>query len=228
MTIATNTKKTASRNGATPGATPGVAPGAKNGKAKRPIKPVIWTNTSVRIGDLQLWDDNPRMSDELEARRIVQSWHLWGQVIPINIGPKYEVYDGHQRIKALLTVYDENYIIECRQSDRPLTNDERKAFTLDLHIGANGRFDYDKLFTWDAKLLMTHGIDQHLLIETKRTQDAITKLFKTHADQTEVDAEPQIDRAAELRKKWGVERGQIWGLGKIVYCPKCNAIHRID
>jgi DNA modification methylase len=32
--------------------------------------------------------------------------------------------------------------------------------------------------------------------------------------QTEVDAEPQIDRAAELAKKWGVERGQVWQLGE--------------
>jgi DNA modification methylase len=29
-----------------------------------------------------------------------------------------------------------------------------------------------------------------------------------------VDAEPQIDKAEELRKKWGVERGQIWELGE--------------
>jgi len=28
-----------------------------------------------------------------------------------------------------------------------------------------------------------------------------------------VDAEPQIDKAAELQKKWGTERGQVWRLG---------------
>jgi DNA modification methylase len=30
----------------------------------------------------------------------------------------------------------------------------------------------------------------------------------------EVDAEPQIDRAAELQKEWKTERGQIWELGE--------------
>lgn len=30
---------------------------------------------------------------------------------------------------------------------------------------------------------------------------------------SEADAEPQIDRADELAKKWGVERGQMWELG---------------
>ncbi|MCE7957368.1 MAG: hypothetical protein DYH06_05445, partial [Acidobacteria bacterium ACB2] len=29
----------------------------------------------------------------------------------------------------------------------------------------------------------------------------------------DVDAEPQLDRAQELRKAWGVEKGQLWQLG---------------
>jgi DNA modification methylase len=31
--------------------------------------------------------------------------------------------------------------------------------------------------------------------------------------ETDVDAEPQIDKAEELREKWGVETGQLWQLG---------------
>jgi len=30
---------------------------------------------------------------------------------------------------------------------------------------------------------------------------------------TDADAEPQIDKAEELRAKWGVELGQVWQLG---------------
>src|SRR3990167_6397570 len=33
-------------------------------------------------------------------------------------------------------------------------------------------------------------------------------------DEGLVDVEPRIDEADELRKKWGVERGQIWTLGE--------------
>lgn len=33
-------------------------------------------------------------------------------------------------------------------------------------------------------------------------------------NEEDVDAEPQIDRAEELRSKWGVERGQLWRLGE--------------
>jgi len=41
--------------------------------------------------------------------------------------------------------------------------------------------------------------------------------------------EPQIDRAAELQKKWGTEPGQLWTIAsktvppaKVVKCPHCN------
>lgn len=39
------------------------------------------------------------------------------------------------------------------------------------------------------------------------------------------DAEPQVDRAEELRQKWGVKTGDLWGLGKYTVCPKCGKRH---
>ena len=45
------------------------------------------------------------------------------------------------------------------------------------------------------------------------------------ADEPPEDVEPQIDKAEELRVKWGVESGQLWGLGKGYYCPKCGKWH---
>lgn len=41
----------------------------------------------------------------------------------------------------------------------------------------------------------------------------------------DADAEPQIDRAEELREQWGVSTGQIWGMGKHTICPKCGKRH---
>jgi len=46
--------------------------------------------------------------------------------------------------------------------------------------------------------------------------------------------EPQIDRAAELQKKWGTEPGQLWTIAsktvppvKVVKCPHCNCEQEI-
>ena len=42
-----------------------------------------------------------------------------------------------------------------------------------------------------------------------------------------VDAEPQIDRAAELQKEWGTEAGQLWTVKSNWYkCPGCGKVHR--
>jgi DNA modification methylase len=41
--------------------------------------------------------------------------------------------------------------------------------------------------------------------------DAI--LAQADTQNTDADAEPQIDKAAELAEKWGVKRGQLWQLG---------------
>jgi DNA modification methylase len=43
---------------------------------------------------------------------------------------------------------------------------------------------------------------------------ALEELMTAAPPASDVDAEPQIDKADELRQKWGVERGQIWQLGE--------------
>ena len=41
------------------------------------------------------------------------------------------------------------------------------------------------------------------------------------------EVEPQIDRAAELQKKWGTELGQLWVVKSNWYkCPDCGKMHR--
>jgi DNA modification methylase len=48
---------------------------------------------------------------------------------------------------------------------------------------------------------------------TGYTAAALEELMTQVPPETEVDAEAQVDKADELRVKWGVERGQVWTLG---------------
>ena len=64
----------------------------------------------------------------------------------------------------------------------------------------------------------------HMLAELAEANGATTAAPAGNAD-----AEPQIDRAEELRKEWGVEPGQLWLLPsktlpprKVVTCPCCG------
>jgi len=174
---------------------------------------LTWTNVTVRLGDLKPWADNPRFSTKAQAERLLQSFKEFGQVQTVAVGPALEVYDGHQRLSALLTIYGPDHVIDARQSDRPLTDEERRKLVVTLHAGAVGAWDWDTLSSWDSPTLIDWGLNTDALKDWKRDVTALDSLLK--AEQTEpVDAEPQIARAEELRHKWGVETGDLWQIGE--------------
>jgi ParB family chromosome partitioning protein len=160
---------------------------------------ITWTNTRVRLGDLKPWADNPRMSTKAQARRLLKSFDTFGQVQTIAIGPDYEVYDGHQRLSALLTLYEgrpEPYLIDARQASRPLSDAERRELVVSLHAGAVGGWDWDRVSSWDASELQGWGMDAALL--TAWNNDALnlrTMLTEQIDEASAFGALPDEDRA---------------------------------
>jgi len=70
----------------------------------------VWTDVTISLGDLLPWSQNPRFSTKAQAARLLKSWKELGQFQTIAIGPQDEsgkapVYDGHQRLAALLTLH---------------------------------------------------------------------------------------------------------------------------
>jgi DNA modification methylase len=176
---------------------------------------ITWTNTRVRLGDLKPWADNPRMSSMAQARRLLKSFETFGQVQTIAIGPDYEVYDGHQRLSALLTLYEgrpEPYLIDARQASRELSDAERRELVVSLHAGAVGSWDWDRVSAWDASELQGWGMDKDLLKAWNNDANNLKELLKSEAPTA--DAEPQTDRAAELLEKWQCKPGDLWTLGE--------------
>jgi len=105
-----------------------------------------------------------------------------------------------------------NYEVDVRVSSRSLTEDERKKLTVYLHKGATGEFDFDLLANnFEIDDLLEWGFE---------TKDLDLDLWM---DELAEDAEPQIDKAEELREKWGVEFGQLWQLGEHrLICGDCT------
>ncbi|MCA9981689.1 MAG: hypothetical protein KDD89_12670, partial [Anaerolineales bacterium] len=106
---------------------------------------------------LKPWEQNPRQSTQAQAKRILQSMADFGQVQTVAISPDGEVYDGHQRLSALLAVYGADYELDARQSSRPLTDYERRGLVLALHATAAGEWDWDALANWDLPSLLPDG-----------------------------------------------------------------------
>jgi hypothetical protein len=182
---------------------------------------ITWTNITVRLGDLKPWELNPRQSSKAQAQRILRSFERFGQVEIIAVGPSFEVYDGHQRLSALRTLHGENFEVDARQSSRSLTEQERRELVVSLHAGAVGSWDWERVSSWDASDLQGWGMDKDLLKSWNNDANNLKELLKSEAPA--VDAEAEVDRAAELLEKWGVKLGDMFAVGDHrLICGDCT------
>ena len=88
---------------------------------------LVWQPITVTLSVLQPWPRNPRRMSKKQAERLLKSFADLGQFQTIAIGPGGEVYDGHQRLAALLKVHGPGYEVRALQASRPLTEAERLA-----------------------------------------------------------------------------------------------------
>lgn len=154
---------------------------------------LTWTNVTATLGSLKPWAHNPRYSTKVQAKRLLASWKELGQFQTIAIGPDGEVYDGHQRLSALLTVHGPDYTIDARQSNRALSDEERQKLVIIAHVGAVGSWDWDKLSGWDAPQLGEWGMDADAL--KAWNTDAAQLATMLGVEQTEAeppDTTPQL------------------------------------
>lgn len=165
---------------------------------------LTWHDDTRRLGDLVPWPRNPRDIDAVQAERLRESLGEFDQPLPIAIGPDGEVYDGHQRLKAWIEERGPDFQVAVRVSSRALTEKEREKLTVMLHKGAVGGWDWEELATWDAGKLVDWGF----------SEEELGELFDGDGGEAVDDPGPQIDKAGELLEKWGVERGQVWQVGR--------------
>jgi len=184
---------------------------------------INWTACDVKLGDLKPWDRNPKSISKNHARRLIEYWQRIGQFQTIAIGPGGEVYDGHQRLSCLLSVYGASYVVKCLRSSRPLTDEERQELVIAAHVGTTGQFDWDALSGWDASQLQEWGMDAETLQSWNTDATALREMLEAAKEEPPEDPGAQIDKAEELREKWGVETGQLWQLGEHrLICGDCT------
>ena len=173
---------------------------------------ISWTPITIELAALKPWERNPKTISKAHAKRLLANWQDLGQWQTIAIGTNGEVYDGHQRLSVLKAVYGDSYQVKALQSSRPLTDDERGRIAFEGTIGAVGQIDWEQVSSFDADALKGWGLDDSTLGDWKRDTAALDNFLKSESGEP-VDAEPQIDRAAELQEKWQVKRGDLWQIG---------------
>jgi len=165
---------------------------------------------------------NPKLhSDQIE-----NSIGRFGYVEPIVLDERTNrIVAGHGRKAALLklkssggtppdgVVVNENgdWIIPVIRGWWSKNDKEAEAYLI-----ASNRLV--ELGGWDEKELvamMSSFQSEDLLSGVGYTQSDITEMLSLNVSDVELsDAEPQIDRADELRKEWKVETGQLWEFGE--------------
>ncbi len=190
---------------------------------------ISWTNITIDLDSLEPWSENPKSISKASAKRLLDYWGRIGQFQTVAIGPqngngKYPVYDGHQRLHVLKAAHGGKFAIDARVSDRALTEDERAEMVVQAHVGTTGQWDWDRIASWDGEMLQTWGMDADLLGQWQTDAGALGVMLESGEEKNAgEDTEPQIDRAEELRKEWGVELGQMWQLGEHrLVCGDCT------
>ena len=113
-----------------------------------------------------------------------------------------ELIDGHLRQETLPNSMVPVLVLDVTEAEA-----DKLLLTLDPLAALAG--------TDGAKLTaLLDQVDSESAAVTKLLADlAAQALAATPVVVSDADAEPQIDRAEELRVKWGVETGQLWGCG---------------
>lgn len=185
-------------------------------KSSEKPKQSMANTVMVSVEDLNPSEYNPRRISDEEIQKIKKSITKFGFCNPIVANENPDrlniIIGGHQRFraakemgwKAIPVVYV-NLGIE-----------DEKTLNIALNkIG--GEFDEQALKK------MMDSMEKEALSMTGFDEKEIDKLMGQFEAADIKDAEPQIDKADELAKKYGVKTGQIWQLGNHrIACGDCT------
>jgi DNA modification methylase len=165
---------------------------------------------NIATNDLIPYARNAKRHDEAQVAKLAGSIREFGFNNPVLIDKDNGIVAGHGRIMAAQKLGLDK--VPCIRLGH-LTDTQRRAYILaDNRLAEIGG-------GWDEEMLKVELgalADQDIDLEALGFGDdfEIDLDDKDEAETSDADAEPQIDKAEELRAKWGVEPGQLWELGE--------------
>jgi DNA modification methylase len=152
---------------------------------------------------------NAKKHDAAQVSKLAGSIREFGFNNPVLIDKDNGIIAGHGRVMAAQKL--ELKTVPCIRLGH-LTDTQRRAYIL-----ADNRLA-EVNSGWDEELLKLEikDIDWGELKEISVDDFQFGEIdFGEEKEEpvSDADAEPQIDKAEELRAKWGVEPGQLWELG---------------
>lgn len=111
--------------------------------------------------------------------------------------------------KTLVVTQRTDLDLENDKAARELAYSDNRVASLDLE--------------WEPEEItfdLANGVDLSAMFTDKELKE-----LGVQQEEPKADPGAQIDKAEELREKWGVKTGNMYGLGAFTVCPKCGKIH---
>jgi DNA modification methylase len=175
------------------------------------MKPTDKKIEQVATASLVPYAKNAKKHDAAQVAAIAGSIREFGFNNPVLIDADNGIIAGHGRVLAAHQLGLER--VPCLRLTH-LTDTQKRAYILaDNRLAEIGGGWDAEMLAAELESLSAEGITME---EIGFDADALEELGAGLGDEgnPEADAEPQIDKAEELRAKWGVEIGQTWELGE--------------
>lgn len=190
----------------------------------------VGTIKTVPVNSLQQHPENVRLHGNRNIDDIKASLREFGQRRPLLVAKdETTVVAGNGTLQAAIALGWDSVSVQLTD----LEGDVALAYAIaDNRTAETSEWD-DEALADQLRRFMEDG-KQHLAEATGWNSDELAARFNVfpggQPSEPEEAPEPQIDRAEELREKWGVESGQIWTIKsrQWVYCPKCKKVHRVS
>jgi DNA modification methylase len=159
----------------------------------------------MKLSDLRLNSDNPRLIKDANFKKLCNSIRDFPKMMsirPIVIDRDNGnlILGGNMRYNALKALHFTEIPDEWVRDASELTEGEKKRFIIEDNVGFG---------EWNMDILANSWSDLPLTEWGVYLPDDWMK-----SDTESADAEPQIDRASELNKKWDVKLGDFYRIGK--------------
>jgi DNA modification methylase len=163
----------------------------------------------IKTADLVPYARNAKKHDEAQVAKLAGSIREFGFNNPVLIDADNGIIAGHGRVMAAQKLALAS--VPCLRLSH-LSETQKRAYILaDNRLAELGG-------GWDAEMLKLEladlgDLDVDLDGIGFGADDLQDLELSEEPETSDVDAEPQIDKAEELRAKWGVEPRQLWELG---------------
>ena len=163
----------------------------------------------IKLKDLKPNPKNPRIISEDQLEKLKNSIKRDPEFMKLRpiVHDGGMILGGNMRYRACLALGKKEVPNSWVKDASDLTDEQKRRFIVvdNAPDGMTGDWDWEEL---------SDEFDMEELADWGFSADELEKSFGGFELESDQDAEPQIDKAEELREKWQVETGQLWQLGE--------------